>query len=225
MDYTIGAHVQDVMAILDSLSIDRCAVVGHSLGGAVASLLAARAAERVSLLVIIDTGPRHLGDGRGAIRSLLADGPFESLEQAVAAVHKRLPGEAEDALRTGLARRLAARPDGRLDWIADARPRRSPEVQAALDADRARVWAEVEAAAPSFKFPVVVVRGSKSRVLTAEGAHWFSNLISNGTATEVQDAGHNVHRDQPAQLAALIDHHLTSIAPTERSLDDNDPKN
>jgi pimeloyl-ACP methyl ester carboxylesterase len=48
------AYADDAVALLDALGIRTAAVLGHSMGGAVAFVLAARAAERVSALLVAD---------------------------------------------------------------------------------------------------------------------------------------------------------------------------
>lgn len=67
--YTLAACAADVAAVMDALEIGRAAVVGHSLGGAVATRLAADAPERVSHLVCIDSLTDYAGIGRIAVRA------------------------------------------------------------------------------------------------------------------------------------------------------------
>jgi pimeloyl-ACP methyl ester carboxylesterase len=54
--YAIDLLVADVAGLLDALGLKRVAVVGHSLGGVVAYLFAARFPERVEALVVEDAG-------------------------------------------------------------------------------------------------------------------------------------------------------------------------
>jgi lipase len=54
--YGFAAHVADLLALLDAVSCDRAVVVGHSMGGFLATLLAARHPDRVSRLVLLDGG-------------------------------------------------------------------------------------------------------------------------------------------------------------------------
>lgn len=51
-DYSVDQIADDVVALMDSLHIERAHIVGHSLGGAVAQALAADHPERVAGLVI-----------------------------------------------------------------------------------------------------------------------------------------------------------------------------
>lgn len=52
----MAAHADDVVAVLDFLGADRVPVIGHSMGGFVAVVLADRHPSRVSRLILIDGG-------------------------------------------------------------------------------------------------------------------------------------------------------------------------
>ena len=54
--YGMAAHATDAAAILDSIGVDECVVVGHSMGGWVATTFAERYPARVRSLVLIDGG-------------------------------------------------------------------------------------------------------------------------------------------------------------------------
>lgn len=54
--FGIAAHVQDMVAVLDALDLERAVVVGHSLGAYIAAALATAHPERVSGLVLVDGG-------------------------------------------------------------------------------------------------------------------------------------------------------------------------
>lgn len=51
-------HFSDVATALDALGIDRCTVIGFSMGGGVAMIVAAALPERVSGVVVVDTYPQ-----------------------------------------------------------------------------------------------------------------------------------------------------------------------
>ena len=52
----MAAHADDVAAVLDALGVERVPVVGHSMGGFVAVVLADRHPSRVSRLLLVDGG-------------------------------------------------------------------------------------------------------------------------------------------------------------------------
>jgi pimeloyl-ACP methyl ester carboxylesterase len=54
VDYSLSSYCIEVMALADSLSLDRFVLVGHSMGGGVANLLAGLYPERIEKLVLLD---------------------------------------------------------------------------------------------------------------------------------------------------------------------------
>lgn len=55
--YGIAAHRDDVLAVMDSLGLDKVVVAGMSMGGFVATALASSAPDRISQVVLVDGGP------------------------------------------------------------------------------------------------------------------------------------------------------------------------
>ncbi len=55
--YAPDHHFADLAHALDALGVERCTLVGFSMGGAVATIYAAARAERVAALVIVDAYP------------------------------------------------------------------------------------------------------------------------------------------------------------------------
>ena len=54
--FGFDAHVEDLVAVLDAVSVGSVVVVGHSMGGFVAVALAARFPARISRLILVDGG-------------------------------------------------------------------------------------------------------------------------------------------------------------------------
>jgi lipase len=54
--YGIGAHVADMLAVLDHVGVERAVLVGHSMGAYVAARFAAEHPERAAGLVLVDGG-------------------------------------------------------------------------------------------------------------------------------------------------------------------------
>jgi pimeloyl-ACP methyl ester carboxylesterase len=67
-DYSCEAQVADLASLLKELSIERCALVGHSMGGLNALHYAGRWPERVAALVLVDVGTETRKSGLEAIR-------------------------------------------------------------------------------------------------------------------------------------------------------------
>ncbi|MET9514569.1 alpha/beta hydrolase [Streptomyces sp. NPDC002994] len=62
--YTYPQMRDDVRAFLDALGLDRVSLVGHSMGGSIASLVAQAYPERIGLLVLEDPPPPFPADPR-----------------------------------------------------------------------------------------------------------------------------------------------------------------
>lgn len=85
---SIARHVEDVVAVMDALGLDRATVCGMSMGGFVAIEMAARYPERVSSLVLVDGGfPMAFPPGltEGNVQAVFAD-RFGRLERRWASV-------------------------------------------------------------------------------------------------------------------------------------------
>jgi len=60
--FSMAAHADDLVAVLDHAGVQRATIVGHSMGGFVAVVTAHRHPERVERLVLVDGGlPLELG--------------------------------------------------------------------------------------------------------------------------------------------------------------------
>lgn len=140
----IGYHYPDyvraVLDALDALALPRCALLGHSLGAGIASLVAAAAPERIEHLWLIE-GLGPLGDdGTQTLtryRHALAAPPpnaqslrvFRDIEQAARA------RAMASGLAAGLARPIVERGlrtvDGGWQWRSDPRLARSTPIRLA----------------------------------------------------------------------------------------------
>ncbi|XP_030537965.1 probable strigolactone esterase DAD2 [Rhodamnia argentea] len=60
---SLDAYVDDLLNILDALSVDRCAFVGHSFSAMVGILASIRRPELFTKLILIGASPRFLNDG------------------------------------------------------------------------------------------------------------------------------------------------------------------
>ena len=90
-DWTRRSMAEDVVALLDALAIDRCAVLGWSAGGQIALACAAVAPERVAVAgLVASTAPTPFDGDAGAVaRDMLPFVAPEGLDAALALEHIR----------------------------------------------------------------------------------------------------------------------------------------
>ncbi|MFP6593850.1 MAG: alpha/beta hydrolase, partial [Dehalococcoidia bacterium] len=123
-DYSTEAYVADVLGLYEAWGLEKATVIGHSMGGGVATALAAEHPERVGSLVVIDAGPvMRAGSAvefERQLASLAQD--FPSMAAARAWQAQALPNISDNAVERRLDARLVEQ-DGRVVWREDPRIR------------------------------------------------------------------------------------------------------
>jgi esterase len=195
--YAPADFAADAVAVLDNLGIERAIVVGHSMGGLHSIGLAARHRERVSDLVIVDASPEPLPAGAGRARRLLTGRParFRDRAEARAYLERTSPGYADAVYENRLAFAFREE-DGALVWRSD------PDALERIMSGRMPREDRWDALA-SIECPTLVVRGTRSNVLSAESADRMVKALRDGSLLEL-DAGHNVPLDRPRELADAV---------------------
>lgn len=178
-------------------SAARVAVVGHSMGGKVAMLLALHYPELVSALAVIDIAPADSSASDSfvslvaALRALELSG-LTSRGQADRELAVAIP---DPAVRSFLLQNLRRQPSWH--W--------QPNLELiASSLDRIRAWPEPQRAA--FEGPVGWITGARSPYVQPENVPEMTRLFPAVQRLIIPDAGHWVQADQPeAVTAALLD--------------------
>ena len=194
--YAPQEFVADAIAVLDALAIERAAIVGHSMGGTHAIRLAAAHPERVERLVVVDAGPEPMPEGSERARRLSLQRPerFEHANEALAYLRRTSPGYSEEVYANRM-RWLFREDAGKVAW------RSSREALGSImsSASRDSLWDALRA----IRCPVLLVRGTRSNVLSAGVAQRMIETLTDGRLIEL-DAGHNVALDRPNELAEAV---------------------
>lgn len=189
---------ETILPLLDEFGLDRVVLVGASLGGLIATWLAAEHPDRAIGLVLIDVGHRLERDGvRRIVDFLAAHESFGSLEEAADEIARFLPGRKQIRLDS-LTRNLRQRGDGRWEWkhgFGGPLRQMSDEEHPAANLDS--LLAPVVDAAPRLACPALVLRGANSDVLSEQGAEDVAMLIPNARVETVENAGHLAAGDNP----------------------------
>ncbi len=205
--YHFDDYVFDVKAAVEALGWDRFAIIGHSLGGAVASLFAATRPGSVTALALIEgLGPlsaapdRTLTGWRQAIeRSRPRDRRFHpDLASAIAA--RRRNSDLSEGAAAQLAERGVSRADEGFYWSHD--PRLTwPSTQRYTEPQVLDLLAGIEA-------PVLsIVSEPPGRLVS--GPVWQRRLAALGRVRQISaPGGHHLHMHSPADIAPSIEHFL-----------------
>jgi pimeloyl-ACP methyl ester carboxylesterase len=196
--YAPEDFVADIVAILDGLGLARVVLVGHSMGGAHAVAFALAQPQRVSRLVVIDTGPTLEPSGRERARRLTTTRParFSNAAEAERYIRATSPGYDDEVYAHRVRWLLRETPEGVL-WRSDL---------AALERillDPAGSSADLWGRIGELSVPTLVVRGARGGHVGADTARRMVERIPDARVVDIP-AGHNVHLDRPAELADAV---------------------
>jgi pimeloyl-ACP methyl ester carboxylesterase len=197
-DYSPDAYRRDLEALLAHLAIERCALIGNSLGGMTAARFTATcaASEPPEALVLVDVGPEMREAGRQRLRGFTG-GPREldSVDEFVERAVAFNPLRQRDVLRRSLLHNLRQLPSGKWTWKYDpSRFGGGPPLSAA------ERWEDMRRIA----CPTLVVRGGRSDMFLDEDAARLASALQDGHWVRIEDASHTVQGDQPLALVQAI---------------------
>lgn len=199
-DYLLDHRASDLRAVVgDTRPV---ALVGASLGGAT-SLHAIAQGLVVDALVLVDITPYPEAAGIERITSFMrrhTDG-FATIDEAVDAVADYNPHRPRPRDPSGLRRNLREHPNGRLHWHWD------PKIIATTTTvHHATVQASAARVAAATPFPMMLIRGLSSDVVSDESVATFHRLLPWAEIADVAGAGHMIAGDRnDAFNAAMLE--------------------
>lgn len=200
--YHFPDYVADLDALLDELG-GRPRLVGHSMGGTIATMYAGARPERVAAVVTVDGLGLADGEGEAADRLVAfldgtRRGVKEKVHASVADAAARLRG-AMPFLTEARARRLAERDtrpvDGGVTWTHDPRHR----IRGAIPYRHVHH----QALLARIRCPVLSVHPQHSPFAPADVSA-LESTIPDLRVVEIPDATHMVHLQAPEALATAI---------------------
>lgn len=207
-DYAFADWIHDALDALDALGWERAHLLGHSMGGAVAALVAAATPARVDRLILIESpGPiagdpaqagRRLREAVAARRAQAAKNGegrlIPDVDTAVAA--RRAAGDLSPAAARLIVGRNLRAGDGGWRWRSDPRLMLPAHVRA--DEATIRAWLR------AIEAPTLAIAAETS-------PPWFPPWLRDERLACLRDGrlvllpgGHHLHMETPERVAAIL---------------------
>ena len=193
---------EDMLALLDALSLDRVHIIGTSMGGIMGMLLAAQQPQQVASLVLNDIGPEIDLEGVRMIAALVG--------------RPRLYRDWDEAIEIMSQSNAANFPEfNRLDWEQFTRRlcvETAEGVAPAYDPAIGETFANAgDEAAPDLwavfdqlaDLPMLVIHGAMSNLLSAETCRRMQSRHPGLEVVQLANRGHAPILDEPPALAAI----------------------
>ncbi len=201
-NYQIPVYLQDVLTLLAGLGAARVSIIGTSMGGLMAMLLAATHPKLVSRIVLNDVGPQVDPAGLERIRGYAGQAaPVGSWPEAIA------------QLRADYAAAWPNLSDARWDEIARLSYRANAQGVPEVDADPLirEPLKSSAAAAPDLwplwrslaRVPILVIRGAHSDILSVTTLARMQRERPGLEVLTVANRGHAPLLDEPGCVAAI----------------------
>jgi esterase len=200
-DYSVDANLGDILAVTAGLKWDRPIVVGHSASGRLSIAFAANFPDKISRLIVVDSGMAR--DEGGGGRPTLGNPPlvFESVDAAMAHFAKlsNPPRISHDRERAQAA--LVKVETGYMLKRDPDFQNTKPQGEGADLPQRGKrdIWQELAAV----KCPIMVVRGTRSDRYTPEIIARMTRDYP-GIEWATVDSQHDVPDQAPQELVAAV---------------------
>jgi len=176
----------DLAEFISALKLDRPILVGHSLGGVIATDFVIRYPDIARGLVLEDTGPPEGVPGGFLAQSMLI--PLEFGSKILMRNALRLAGipRRGELVKALVQDALAATPGQYINFTSAVSR-----------------W-NVEAKLPSIDIPVLLVWGGRDRIMSPKIGQNYVQQFPQAELVIVPDAGHSPHLERPNAFAGLL---------------------
>lgn len=202
LDYTMEDLAKDVLALLEELAVDRFHLLGHSLGGMVAQIIAIDNPSLIRSLTLVSTSSHT-----GSRAARFAFGMARLAEAGPTALNDpQIRGEIEPVLADAFP--LGPPP---LEILASPRPNPA----------QAAAWRAVSGFSRKDRLgelnvPTLVVHGTSDLLIPPVLGRLIHDAIAGSRHIEFEGAGHSVQTECPDELAEHVIEFLHEVESSSR---------
>jgi len=194
--HTYPAMSDDLLEFLDDHSIEKCFLIGHSMGGKTAMTFALENPGRVEKLAVIDISPRKYPERNihtRVITRMLSISPEEMNSRT--RVEQLLSEKIEDPrIRMFILKNLYYRMPGQLGWRLNLE---------AINQNLDHLFDGIHSSA-TYKGDTLFLRGGKSDYIQDEDEALIQSLFPRAAIKTISGASHWIHADAPEEVYAVL---------------------
>lgn len=192
--YLYGDHADDVCGLIRALDLNKPILIGHSMGGMTAALVASRLGSRLGGVVLVD--PTFISP----------EWQREVYESDVFEQHRQFLGTDRNDLITKARARNTSRTNEMIEIVTDSRLGTSIRALDVLTPPNP----DARALVASIKVPILLVLGGRG-IVSQELARELAGLNLGLRQEMIDEAGHAIPYDEPEQLAFLVKQFLAGL--------------
>lgn len=206
LNYNPATYIDDTWTLLDELSISDCIMIGTSLGGLLAMIMAAQRPDRFKAIVLNDVGPEAHPDGYTRILASIGQQSEvnsweEAAQQCAQTYNIALPDMPAEFWNNYVRKSYRESADGRPQHDSD------PNIaRAIIEGDLSRIagiqvdpWIAFRAVT----MPCLVLRGELSDILSEEIVSSMAAIKKDLQYACISGRGHAPLLNEPESLAAI----------------------
>ncbi len=198
--YRLSDYVADAIDLLDRLAVREVVVIGHSLGAAIAALVAAQDTARVRAVVLEDPALEQ-SDGAAEWLEMLLDAKRGTPEETYALISEmRWDRDEADWRRE-------------TEWLRGTADGPFLAMRDQLDRD-----VDLFAALERITCPVLLLHADPMAggALSESGAERARQALRDGVYQRFPDTGHSIHHERPAEFVEIVSDFLRrGVSPGE----------
>lgn len=185
---------QDIIDFCKEHSIDKTTIIGHSMGGKVAMLLALQHPTLIEKLIAVDIAPVFYNGGHEEILFAMAEAPIHATtdrNDIDVFLQKRIP---EFGVRQFVLKNLSRDESGKFEWKCDLE----------ILIKNYRVLMEFPDVENIFSGETYFIKGKRSAYITDQNWNSCLHYFPNAKLLSVANAGHWVHAENPVEFEEKI---------------------
>lgn len=182
-DHTYEKMVDDLVYLIETLNIDKCHLLGHSMGGKTAMTFAGKRPELIDKLVIVEMSPKAYGGGQFDILEALGKIDVETLKDRGQAEELLEPLVRNKAIRQFLLKGLYRKDDHTFGWRFNLKTLLN-QYDNLLGMPPFKI---------PFKNPVLFIKGGKSDYIGTRDINLIRKIFPAAKLSTITEAGHWPH--------------------------------